>query len=119
MRLRNRRAALPRESTPEERLAALREALADAERERAEAKRELEATVALDTELSELTADEYVGTIDPADYDRRQSELETRRRGAHAPHDKSESLVEILRGRCADLAEAIAGAALAVLTTDV
>ena len=55
--------------SPEDQLRTLADAIEDAEADLAKSEAEVEAADALEAELSELSADEYLGTIEPGEYD--------------------------------------------------
>jgi cytochrome c-type biogenesis protein CcmH/NrfG len=88
----------------------LRSALDAAKADRARLKSEAATLDAAGRELAELTADEYLGTIAPDEFERRRAELETRRRDVQERRDRTETIVATLarRARMCDPAPGLA-----------
>jgi hypothetical protein len=86
----------------------LADRLVEAEAELVAAEESVKAAGESEAELAELDADEYLGTIEPSEYERRRAEVEQRAFEARKDRDRKARIVAALRGRAADLAQAIA-----------
>lgn len=102
------RRTVKRRDDPAAELGRLDEAIVRAEAELTAAEAEVQASEALEAELGELSADEYLGNVAPHEYERRRAEVEERRRSADRARERAETVVSTLRARAADLAEQIA-----------